>query len=87
MTMSNRTAPDVSPEVAFTELELWLLDELVQNKGSTSAVQIPTKGPEMLLECHRAGRGGRGTRIPHRCDQEHASARRMWIAVEVEDST
>jgi hypothetical protein len=33
MTMINRTAPDVSPEVAFTELELGLLDELVQDKA------------------------------------------------------
>jgi hypothetical protein len=32
MTMINRTAPEVSPTVAFTELELWLLDELVENK-------------------------------------------------------
>jgi hypothetical protein len=33
MTMINRTTPDLSPEVAFTELELWLLDELVQDKA------------------------------------------------------
>jgi hypothetical protein len=32
MTMINRTAPEVSPDLAFTELELWLLDELVQNR-------------------------------------------------------
>jgi Transposase DNA-binding/Transposase Tn5 dimerisation domain len=34
MTMINRTTPDLSPEVAFTELELWLLDELVQDKAN-----------------------------------------------------
>src|SRR5207237_7595923 len=33
MTMINRTAPDVSPKTAFTDLELWLLDELVDNKA------------------------------------------------------
>lgn len=31
MTMMNRTSPEVSPGVAFTELELWLLDELIQD--------------------------------------------------------
>jgi hypothetical protein len=34
MTMINRTKPEVSPEVAFTELELWLLDELVQDNAN-----------------------------------------------------
>jgi Transposase DNA-binding len=34
MTMINRTAAEVSPEVAFTELELWLLDELVEDKAN-----------------------------------------------------
>ena len=33
MTMINRAAPDASPEVAFTELELYLLDELIQDKA------------------------------------------------------
>jgi transposase-like protein len=33
MTMINRTEPDASPKVAFTELELWLLDELVEDKA------------------------------------------------------
>ncbi len=32
MTMINRTAPDLSPKIAFTDLELWLLDKLVENK-------------------------------------------------------
>jgi hypothetical protein len=31
--MINRTAPDISSEVAFTELELGLLDELVQDRA------------------------------------------------------
>ena len=31
--MINRTAPEVSPKTAFTELDLWLLDELVDNKA------------------------------------------------------
>jgi hypothetical protein len=30
----NRTSPNLSPEVAFTEMELWLLDELVQDKDN-----------------------------------------------------
>jgi hypothetical protein len=34
MTMINRAAPDASPEVAFTELELYLLDELIQDKAA-----------------------------------------------------
>jgi hypothetical protein len=34
MTMINRTTPDGSPEVVFTELELWLLDELVVDKAN-----------------------------------------------------
>jgi hypothetical protein len=34
MTMINRTSPNLSPDVAFTELELWLLDELVQDKAN-----------------------------------------------------
>ena len=34
MTMINRTNPELSPQVAFTELELWLLDELVQDKAN-----------------------------------------------------
>jgi transposase-like protein/DDE family transposase len=33
MTMINRTTPDGSPEIVFTELELWLLDELVEDKA------------------------------------------------------
>lgn len=33
ITMMNRTAPDAPPAVAFTELELWLLDELVDDKA------------------------------------------------------
>jgi len=33
ITMMNRTAPHAPPEVAFTELELWLLDELVDDKA------------------------------------------------------
>ena len=37
MTMLNRTTPDGSPEVVFTELELWLLDELVEDKASESS--------------------------------------------------
>ena len=37
MTMINRTAPDISPQAAFTELELWLLDELVQGKADEKA--------------------------------------------------
>ena len=32
MTMINRVHPSAAPEVAFTELELWLLDELVEDK-------------------------------------------------------
>jgi len=32
MTMINRVQPTATPEVAFTELELWLLDELVEDK-------------------------------------------------------
>jgi hypothetical protein len=32
MTMINRVHPSDAPEVAFTELELWLLDELVEDK-------------------------------------------------------
>jgi hypothetical protein len=32
MTMINRTTPDGSPAIVFTELELWLLDELVEDK-------------------------------------------------------
>ena len=32
MTMINRIQPSVSPQVAFTELELWLLDELVEDR-------------------------------------------------------
>jgi hypothetical protein len=31
ITMMNRTAPNAPPQVAFTELELWLLDELVDD--------------------------------------------------------
>jgi hypothetical protein len=34
ITMMNRTAPTAAPDVAFTALELWLLDELVDNKPS-----------------------------------------------------
>jgi hypothetical protein len=34
MTMINRTNPELSPQVAFTELELWLLDELVHDKAN-----------------------------------------------------
>jgi hypothetical protein len=34
MTMINRTAPEASPEVALTELELWLLDELVEDRAA-----------------------------------------------------
>ena len=34
MTMINRTSPHLSPDVAFTDLELWLLDELVQDKAN-----------------------------------------------------
>lgn len=36
ITMINRTAPDASPELAFTELELYLLDHLVQDKGDVT---------------------------------------------------
>jgi Transposase DNA-binding len=32
MTMINRVQPHAAPEVAFTELELWLLDEVVEDK-------------------------------------------------------
>jgi hypothetical protein len=32
MTMINRVTPSATPETAFTELELWLLDELVEDK-------------------------------------------------------
>ena len=42
MTMINRTAPEVSPEVAFTELELWLLDELVEDKDNEKAERTLT---------------------------------------------
>ena len=41
ITMMNRTAPDAQPEVAFTQLELWLLDELVDDK--------PGKVPQRTL--------------------------------------
>jgi len=34
MTMINRTSPNLAPDVAFTELELWLLDELVKDKAN-----------------------------------------------------
>ena len=33
ITMMNRTAPDAPPEVAFRALELWLLDELVDDRA------------------------------------------------------
>jgi hypothetical protein len=36
ITMVNRTAPDAPPELAFTELELYLLDHLVQDKASVN---------------------------------------------------
>jgi hypothetical protein len=39
MTMINRTSPNLSPEVAFTELELWLLDELVQDKANEHPIR------------------------------------------------
>jgi len=42
MTMINRTAPDISPQAAFTELELWLLDELVQSKADEKAQKTLT---------------------------------------------
>ena len=32
--MLNRTRPDVAPAEAFTDLDQYLLDELVPNKGS-----------------------------------------------------
>jgi len=37
MTMINRTAPDAPPGLAFTELELHLLDELIRDKGDVDA--------------------------------------------------
>ena len=37
ITMLNRTRPDASPEEAFTDLDQYLLDELVPNKRSTPA--------------------------------------------------
>jgi hypothetical protein len=36
MTMVNRAAPDAPPELAFTQLELRLLDELVRNKADVN---------------------------------------------------
>lgn len=33
ITMINRAAPDAPPKVAFTETELWLLDEIVHDKA------------------------------------------------------
>jgi Transposase DNA-binding/Transposase DDE domain len=44
ITMMNRTAPTAAPEVAFTELELWLLDELVDNK--------PNQDPQRTLTAY-----------------------------------
>lgn len=37
MTMINRTEPDASPKLAFTELELWLLDQLVTDRNDLVA--------------------------------------------------
>ena len=36
MTMINRATPEAAPEIAFTELELYLLDELVRDKASAN---------------------------------------------------
>ena len=35
--MINRAQPSAVPELAFTELELWLLDELVADKPNESS--------------------------------------------------
>jgi hypothetical protein len=35
LTMTNRIAPDIQPELVFTDLELRILDRLVNNKPTT----------------------------------------------------
>jgi hypothetical protein len=35
MTMYHRAEPEAAPEVAFTKLELWLLDQLIADKGES----------------------------------------------------
>jgi hypothetical protein len=41
MTMINRATPDAVPDIAFTELELYLLDELVRDKASANRHSKP----------------------------------------------
>jgi hypothetical protein len=36
MTMLNRSAPDASPNLALTDVEIALLDQLVKDKGQKS---------------------------------------------------
>ena len=38
MTMINRAAPELGPDVAFTTLEIQLLDRLVSNEANSNSV-------------------------------------------------
>lgn len=51
--MTNRTAPDAAPELAFTELELRILDRLVNDKPTAYA--RPCQLANYLIKLARLG--------------------------------